>query len=142
MNNTDMETSMGASAPKSARPRRKWWKVALLVVLAAVVLLAVRKNPSEREAKALVKESLVEVVENKLRQEMDSDRYGLLGQMGAALGLIVAPELVDNFVDVKVTDFLLFSTFDASVSLAGQTRNGGGLIVFGRLIPLYSDIDF
>lgn len=110
----------------------------LLVVLFVVSAI---KNPSEKEGKEMVKEFIVEKVNNKLRTEMtDEDNNGLT-QLGAFLGMTFASNLIDYVCDIQVNDYIVFSTFDCTIDIDDESESiVSGVIFLGKLIPLETDL--
>lgn len=121
---------------KTPRKNRTGVLVFILILLAVFVVAAV-KNPSEAEGKKMVKDYIVEKVNYVLKSEMNNEENDGFNQFGAFLGMTFAPQIVDLVSDIKVKDYILFSTFDCTTELEVTDKTiVSGVIVFGKIIPM------
>lgn len=125
--------------PKS-RKRGFGWLIFGIVII-ALLFLAALKNPSKTEAKAEIKTMIMEKVTEKMRQEVTNEDNDAWKQIGSGLAMLFAPTIIDNMVQTEISDYIFFSTFDASVTVDEEKRTlAAGVILFGKVIPLKSDI--
>ncbi len=111
------------------------------LVIIAVLFLAALKNPSRTEAKAEIKAMIMEKVSEKMRQEVTQEDDNAWQQIGSGLAMLFAPAIIDNMVQTEISDYVFLSTFDANVTINEEKRTLlAGVIVFGKVIPLKSDI--
>lgn len=114
-------------------------KLILALALIAVLFLAVLKNPSELQAQADVKAILSEKLNETMLAQLSDGQNDGITQLGAGLALLIGGSLIDNMVEVDVSDYILFSTFDANAVLMDQKTNVvSGFILFGKVIPTKS----
>lgn len=125
-------------ATRTSRKKRRTGRIIVLVAIAAVLILAAVKNPSKTEAKAEIKNTLVEYANEKMLEHI-TDTDAPVAQVGSALGLMLAPTLLDYVVQTDVSDYIFFSTFRATVPVPEKQNLVSGIIVFGKVIPLKSD---
>lgn len=130
--------------PYSNNPKRRkssTTKIIAVVVFIAVFFLAALKNPSDAEAKAEIKTLFTEKVNEKMRQQIADEENSAGKQIGSMLAMLVAPTFIDKWIQVDVSDYIFFSTFDANISINEEKKSiASGAIVFGKVIPLKSDI--
>lgn len=73
---------------------------------------------------------------------MNNEENDGFKQFGAFLGMTFAPQIVDHFSDIKVKDYILFSTFDCTTEVEDIDKTiVSGIIVFGKIIPMKTDLD-
>lgn len=128
----------------SASKTKRYGSGRLILALSVIALLfmAALKNPSKTEAKAEIKTLLMEKVTEKMRQEVTNADNDAMKQIGFGLTMLIAPTMIDNMVQTEISDYIFFSTFDASVTVGEETKTLiEGVIVFGKAIPLKSDIN-
>lgn len=126
------------SAPKS---KVGAGKLIFGLIIFAILFLAALKNPSKTDAKAEIKTVIMEKVSEKMRQEETKEENEAWRQIGSGLAMLFAPTIIDNMAQTKVSDYIFFSTFDASLTVYEEKRTLlAGVIVFGKVIPLKSDI--
>lgn len=117
------------------------WLIFSFIVIAIIVVAAV-KNPSATETKALIKDALVETFNEKIEAKMMSDEDNGAKQLGAFLGMALAPHVLDYFTTIDVNDYVVFSTFDCRTKDEEESRTiVSGVVVFGKVIPLKSDLN-
>lgn len=110
-------------------------------IIIALLCLAALKNPSKTEAKAEIKTMIMEKVTEKMRQEVAKEDNDAWTQIGSGLAMLFAPTIIDSMVQTDISDYIFFSTFDASVTVDEEKRTlAAGIILFGKVIPLRSDI--
>ena len=123
------------------KKRRGIGKYIFLLIVLALVFLAALKNPSRAEAKEEVNSLILEKLDAYVdRQVAETDNS--LVEFGSSLAKLLAPTLVDNIVQTEVTNYFLFSTFEShlSVKMVEDKKIVSGVIVFGQVIPLDSDL--
>ena len=117
-------------------------KVIFIIVTVAVIILAIVKNPSESVAKEEIKNEFIERINEKVRKNLSDSESTGTEKLGSALAGFLAPKMMDYLVTVNVSDYLLFSTFNANTIVGGNAEPiASGVILFGKIIPLKSDFD-
>lgn len=125
--------------PKSREHRFGW--LIFIGIIIALFFLAALKNPSKTEAKAEIKTMIMEKVTEKMRQEVTNEDNDALTQISSGLAMLFAPTFIDNMVQTEISDYIFFSTFDASITLDEEKRTlAAGIILFGKVIPMTSDL--
>lgn len=127
-----------------SKPSRKkqFGVLGLIFIFFAVVIVAAVKNPSEIEGKKMIKDYIVEKVNYVLKSEINNQENDGLKQFGAFLGMTFASQIVDHVSDIKVKDYILFSTFDCTTEVEDIDRTiVSGVIAFGKIIPMKTDLD-
>lgn len=90
----------------------------------------------------MVKDFVVEQLNTVLRDEMIDDDNEGIKQLGIFLGITFASSVFDYISDVKVNDYVLFTTFDCTTEVTGSVKTiVSGIIVFGKIVPLKTDLD-
>lgn len=113
-----------------------------IIVVTALLIVAAIKNPSEKESHEMVKDFVVEQLNTVLRDEMIDDDNEGIKQLGIFLGITFASSVFDYISDVKVNDYVLFTTFDCTTEVTGSVKTiVSGIIVFGKIVPLKTDLD-
>lgn len=120
-------------------------KTSKLIIIGAIILfiiIAAIKNPSSTDAKQLIKDYTIDKINknviSKIDEEDKADDAAMFGQM---LGSILVSKLIDNFISYDVTDFVIFSTFSVTSNFENNSKDlVSGIILFGNVIPLSSDI--
>ena len=126
---------------KTPRKNRTGVLVFILIILAVFIVAAV-KNPSEAEGNKMVKDYIVEKVNYVLKSEINNEENDGLKQFGAFLGMAFSSQIIDYVSDIEVSDYILFSTFDCTMEVEEKNRTiVSGVIVFGKIIPLKTDLD-
>lgn len=117
-------------------------KVIFIIVTVAVIILAIVKNPSESVAKEEIKNEFIERINEKVRKNLSDSESTGTEKLGSALAGFLAPKMMDYLVNVNVSDYLLFSTFNANTIVGCNAEPiASGVILFGKIIPLKSDFD-
>lgn len=117
-------------------------KIVFTILIVGLILLAALKNPSKAETKALVKAELVERINKEMGEVIANDKNSGLKQFGAMLGMTFSDKIVDKFTTIEVSDYVIFSTFDCTTVAFDEPKTVvGGVVLFGKLIPLRSDLD-
>ena len=126
---------------KTSRKNHTGVLVFIFIILAIGIVAAV-KNPSEIEGRKMIKDYIVEKLNQVLKSEMNNEENDGFNQFGAFLGMTFAPQIVDYFSDIKVKDYILFSTFDCTTEVEDIDKTiVSGVIVFGKIIPMKTDLD-
>lgn len=116
-------------------------KLVFLIIIAFVLILAAIKNPSEKEAKESIKAEATELINRKITEESKNNDMEGLGKLGVALSNILAPTIMDHALDITVTDYIFCSSFSVTMDTPGSKKNlASGIILFGKIIPLSSDL--
>lgn len=122
-----------------------WRRTVCVIAVAAifaVLFLAAFKNPSETEAKAELKSKFEEKVNEFLLSEFNNDKSNnVLDQIMAAFAINYVPSIVDSLVQIEVSDYIFFSTFETMLKDDERKTLASGIIVFGKIIPLHSDFN-
>lgn len=122
------------------------WTLALIGVL----LVAALKNPSESEAKVMVENKINTIlnqkVEEKLLEDNDkADDNNIIS--GLVTGFIqgLVPKVLHEMSTVDVNNYVVFSTFDVTLKKLNQKAEkkslAHGVIVFGKVVPLGTDLN-
>lgn len=118
-----------------ANKRTRHGKKLLYFLITAVLLIAIIENPSNTRAKAdvntIIKERVKEIIwkSNSNKTEWD--------EIGAGLAMLFAPTVIDNYLQTKTSNYVLFSTFETNCfGISGPVFSG--IIIFGKVIPLTS----
>ena len=107
-----------------------------ILALVAFLILAAVKNPSESEARQLVKNAAIEYINKEMRKEVNQDKNNWLYSL---LEMVLVPTAYDYMLQTDVDDYIFFSTFSISVTKEyGSKSLVSGIILFGKLIPLKS----
>lgn len=125
--------------PKSRKLGFGW---ILTFIIIAILVVAAMKNPSASETKTLIKDTLIEKINERMGAEiMNGDNDGAT-QFGAFLGMTLAPYLLDYFTNIHVNNYVIFSTFDCTAKIGEEMKSiVSGIVVFGKAIPLKSDLN-
>lgn len=123
----------------------KWGRIRFVVLLTivAILVVAIIKNPSSTETKALIKDAIVEKVYERLDAELMYEDNSEYARFGSFMGKAIAPHILDYFANINVSDYIVFSTFVCTSKYDNvQTKNiVSGVVVFGKVIPLKSDLN-
>lgn len=112
------------------------------IIIGVLVIVASIKNPSENESRVLVKDFIVEKLNDHMRAEMNNDDNDGLKKLGAFLGITFSSKIMDYVTQINVTDYVLLSTFDCTIEIKEEQNTiVSGIIVFGKIIPLKSDMN-
>lgn len=134
------ETEYGYIEQSKNRKHGFGWLIFGAIII-ALFFLAALKNPSKTEAKSEIKTMIMEKVTEKMRQEVTNEENDGWKQIGSGLAMLFTPTIIDNMVQTDISDYVFFSTFDASVTVDEEKRTlVAGIILFGKVIPLKSDI--
>lgn len=125
-----------------AKPRKKRSGCLIFFILiAALLIVSAVKNPSERESKEMVKSYIVDNLNNYLRDEVANEDSSGAKQFGALLGMAFGSNLVEYLCEIKVNDYVVFTTFDCTTKVYATNKTiVSGIIYFGKIIPLESEI--
>lgn len=111
------------------------------IIIIAFFFLAALKNPSKTEAKAEIQAMIIETFSEKMSQNVSNEDNDAWEKVKSGLAMLFAPTIIDNIVQTDISDYIFFSTFDASVTIEEDKRTlAAGIILFGKVIPLESDI--
>ncbi len=133
-----------APAHRRRTPRRKEsgvTKIIICLVLIALFGLAAIKNPTKTEAKAEVKTMIMDKFNERMRQEASNDENTTGQQIGSTLALLFGNKLFDSWVQIDVSNYIFFSTFNSHITQDDESKIiAAGVIVFGNAIPLKTDL--
>lgn len=108
-------------------------------------LLAVIKNPSKTDSYVQVRSYLVEEINDKVSYQIKSDETGSSSFFNCFERFLIknlAPNLIDSMFEIRTSDYILFSTFDVKMENNGENVSVvSGVIVFGKILPLSTDIE-
>lgn len=122
----------------SSKKSKGFTKFIILGTMSVILIIAAIKNPSVTESKQLIKDAAIEKINGKLSSNVLSGTQ----QFASMLGMFLAPTLLDKFVTIDVNDYVVFSTFKATIVVIEEHKNlASGIIVFGNVVPLSSDIE-
>lgn len=143
MSNSIRDNKAIVSQHKTIRKPKKSGATRIVIAVAfiAIFLLAALKNPSESEIKAEIKTMMTDKINEKLRQEVTNKDNSTGEQIGSVLAMLFAPTIIDKWIQINVSDYIFFSTFDTNVTVDEEIRTiASGVIVFGIIVPLKTDI--
>ena len=122
--------------------KRKSRSVIFFILILSFFVVAAIKNPSETESKVMVKDYILEKANEMLREEMTKEENNGFKQLGAFFGMAFASNIIDYVTETSVDDYIIFSTFDCNTNFTDSpTTILSGIIMFGKIIPLHTDID-
>ena len=115
-----------------------------IFILTIVFAVAAIKNPSQTESRNQIKLFLVERLNayeaKKTLEDADSDNSEKV--FGRFIMSAFASTLIDTMVQIKTSDYLFFSSFEAKLKNEGEHKKiVSGVIVFGKILPLSTDFD-
>lgn len=114
----------------------------IIIFLSLILVIAAVKNPSENESKEMINNYLVEKFNNKLTSYLNQDDSDTFKQLGAFLGMKLAPQILDYISETRVNDYIVFSTFECITDISDYNKTiVSGIILFGKIIPLDTDLD-
>lgn len=113
-------------------------KKKLLLFIAVILIIAAVKNPSRPNAIQMVKAYTIEKVNQKIYDNMNEGEEDSAAQVGQFFGSIFVSKIVEKVIDVDVTDYIILSSF--RITAFGNKNIASGVILFGNIIPLASDI--
>lgn len=127
------------------KPSRNFFnnnKLIVTIAIVAIVIIAAVKNPSKSEADAEIKSVILEKVNERVRHDIELPSGSEDAQMlGSAIINFLTTGLVDNCIETEVSNYLLFSTFDAKVFVGDYEESlVSGFIIFGYVIPTKIDM--
>lgn len=129
----------------NSRPQKRGiGKIIIAIAVIAILFLAALKNPSKTDAKAEVNGMITEKVMEKIQGEMTNidDEESIGSTLGSALASLFIPSVIDKIVNIEVSDYIFFTTYDANISIMQEKKTiVSGVILFGKVIPLHTDID-
>jgi len=115
-----------------------------IFMMTIVIAIAAIKNPSQANANAHIKSYLVERISDyvALKTSEDTESSELSKGFGRLLINALAPSFIDAMVQIQTSDYVFFSTFEAKVENKGEHKKlMSGVILFGKIIPLSTDLD-
>lgn len=125
----------------SARKKSSTGKIIFSLVIIAILVIAAITNPSKSAAKEEVNTALSEQVDRYINKEMAGEDNSLGARFGSALAKLLTPTLVNTLVDTNVSNYIFFSTFESKVTVINEEKKlASGIILFGNVIPLSSDL--
>ena len=116
------------------------WIITFIII--AFFVVAAIKNPSASETKTLIKDTLIEKINERMGAEIRNGDNDGATQFGAFLGMTLAPYLLDYFTNIHVNNYVIFSTFDCTAKFGEEMQSiVSGIVVFGKVVPLKSDLN-
>lgn len=137
-------SSIEASASPVSKTKNKngkivWMRVVLIIFTFFVI--AILKNPSAPKTKVLIKETLVEKINDKMSRELSNEDNTGFEKIGIFLSMSAVPHLLENFINISVSDYVIFSTFNCTAEDGDEIKTiVSGIVIFGKVIPLTSDL--
>lgn len=121
--------------------KNSYTRLIIFGIIAIIVIIAAIKNPSVKESRQLIKDFAIERVNENVRNMIDDDDVDKGEKFLAVFGAAFAPALIDALIDIDVSDYVLFSTFKATIGRGKESINfASGLILFGKPLLLSSDV--
>lgn len=106
----------------------------IMIAIISVLILAILENPSISRAKEDVNTIIKEKVkENLWLLEKDKSEGN---ELGTELAIMFASPLIDSYINTKISNYILFSTFEAYCYEIPDPVVSG-IIIFGKVIPLH-----
>lgn len=141
-NSSNYSTYSTFTESESKTRNRKIKSLIFFILILSVLVVAAIKNPSETESNIMVKDYIVQKVNEKFREEMTNEENDGFKQFGAFLGMTFSSNLIDYVAETSVNNYIIFSTFDCYTNITDSPKTVlSGLIIFGKIIPLHTDID-
>lgn len=139
MSNTESQSDSIQQPVKSKH--KMGWLFIIAIFLIALFTVAAIKNPSEADARNLIKEQVTNEINNRIQDKLsEDDSAGTY--IAAALGRLFLPTLLDITTDIEVNDYVIFSTFTVSVEVSEEeSKYVKGIIVFGKVIGTSSNFN-
>lgn len=112
-------------------------------IIFVILIVSVVKNPSEADSKKLIKNFIVEKVNDEMRNKITNDNNDdVFKALGVFIGMSIAPYIIEGISQTTINDCVLFSTFDCTMEVEGSRKTiVSGIILFGKIIPLSSDLN-
>lgn len=121
--------------------KSKIWKLIFGLVIISTLILAALKNPSKIEAKAEIKNMFLEKLNEEMHEDVSDSESFIVEHLSTSFVNMLANSIYDNWVQTDVSNYVLFSTFDANVKINKKKKTlASGIIIFGKIIPLKSDL--
>lgn len=134
--------SVPASHDSLLSSKRRLRKIIISFGLIIFLFVAAIKNPPEAEIKANLKQLILEKANSIVRQKVLKGKIPEDEIGSVTLALIFGSTVFDLGVEMKVTDYILFSTFGAYVyDDYKEIKVVSGIVFFGKIIPLSSDVN-
>lgn len=114
-------------------------KLILTLIFISVFLLAAIKNPNKTEAKAEIMTMLMEQINETIKESSGSQS----SKFGAYLTMaFMGNTLAEAFLNTEISDYIFFSTYDVKTNVHEEEKIiVSGIIIFGKILPLHSDLD-
>lgn len=106
-------------------------KFLFLFILCSIGLGAIISNPTEDEARKLIKQKAIEIIKDNANEDRGSE-YSFTD----FLSDMMLPIFYDSYTKTTVTNYNWFSTFTVSTVNFDENLRVKGIIIFGRIIPL------
>lgn len=127
---------------KHSHNKSRSFKRMFIFIIFAVLLLAGFTNPSDSDAEEKIKSKILEVANKEMREKIRVEEDNVWKQIGSGLAILFAPAIIDNLVQIDVSNFIIFSTFDAKIPFEDEQKTlVSGIIIFGKILPTGSDIE-
>lgn len=108
-------------------------KILLLIIVGVLVATAVT-NPSEEKAKELITNEMSDRLKQSVSGYVDSNEESDgWGHIASALTNILAPSIVDLGTNIKVHNYIFFTTYEVSYVIEREQADEEGYILFGSL---------
>lgn len=65
---------------------------------------------------------MMEIVTEKMRQEVTNEDNDAWSKIGSGLAMLFAPAFIENMVQTDISDYIFFSTFDASITVEEEKK--------------------
>lgn len=129
--------------PETHQKKKYEFKKFIFLGLVMIILvIAAVRNPSVTESKQLIKDAAITEINEKFIADINDDNISGSYKFGSMLGMLLGPLIIDKLVTIDVNDYIIFSTFKATLEGKGEKMNlASGIILFGNLIPISSDIN-
>lgn len=117
-------------------PRSKGKKILIIlgIFIAVVIGLAAMTNPSKSEAKDEVKTLIADKLREKATEEAKDEENNGMVRFISGVASFFAPKIVDNFLQIDVNNYVIFSTFDVMLTMGEEEPLLKGFILFDQVI--------
>ena len=118
---------------------RRFVLTPLVLTICFLCGMALIKNPSQLESKEIIKMTAVQHINNYFEKQSEETDNGW-EKFGYGIAKLLTPTAYDAMVQTEIDDYVLFTKFSASFNLGEEKKYVKGIILFGKVIPLDTNI--
>lgn len=130
---------LSESPVKSHSRFKRFITIPLMMIIGFLFVLALVKNPSPIESQELIKLTAIQHINKYLERQSEETNNGW-EKFGFGLARLLAPTAYDAMVQTEIEDYVVYTKFSASFNLGDEPRYVKGIILFGKVIPLETNI--